>query len=312
MKTVSCGLIWALTFVVLEAAQAVFFGGVFQDHSTFVIGAAVFGVSTVGTLSWMIWRDPAQLSIAWQDRGNLIGLNLSTVGVWIAYFLALQMIEPAVVFTVFSGLVPVALVVGAAFSLSEEHVLQTRAEGLGMALVILSIVILTVVTLLGLSGFVRGGWGVALLGLTLSVASSVSFAAMMIFSERLDRHGVGPVAQFGLRFPLYVAVSLVGVCLGFDAKGPVDFNTLLPVILIGLAIIAFPLFAMQKAISLMRTMSLAIVTALGPLFVFFFQILEDRVTHAPATMAGLIIYFLGALLFAYGGTRNLKKGAARS
>lgn len=67
---------------------------------------------------------------------------------------------------------------------------------------------------------------------------------------------------------------------------------------------AFPVFAMQKAISLMSTLTLAAITALGPLFVFLFQILEGRVDYAPATMTGLIIYFTGAILAAYGGAKS--------
>ncbi|TIU11336.1 MAG: hypothetical protein E5W49_28220, partial [Mesorhizobium sp.] len=73
------------------------------------------------------------------------------------------------------------------------------------------------------------------------------------------------------------------------------------VIVIGFAIMAFPVFAMQKAISLMSTLSLAAITALGPLFVFLFQLVESRVAYAPATMTGLMIYFAGAVLAAYGG-----------
>ncbi|MCW0001851.1 hypothetical protein OE766_26925 [Pararhizobium sp. YC-54] len=74
--------------------------------------------------------------------------------------------------------------------------------------------------------------------------------------------------------------------------------------MIGFAIIAFPVFAMQKAISLMSTLTLAAITALGPLFVFLFQLVEGRVAYAPATMTGLIIHFAGAVLAAYGGARH--------
>lgn len=48
----------------------------------------------------------------------------------------------------------------------------------------------------------------------------------------------------------------------------------------------------------MSTLSLAAITALGPLFVFLFQIVERRVAYAPATMTGLMNYFTGAVLMA--------------
>jgi len=312
MNSANFGLIWAFSFVILEAAQAVFFGGVFQDYDSFLIGAAVFGVTAAGTLIWAGVRTPGQLVTARANPASLLGLNLSTVFVWVAYFFALQMIEPAIVFTIFSGLIPVSILVAAAFGVPEAARLRTRTEGLGLGVVVIGMGFLAAITLLGQSGFVRGGWTVALAGLLLTCVSAVSLAAMMIYSQRLDRLGVASVAQYGLRFPLYVVVALVSVWLGLDEKGPVDPGGLFVVVLIGFAIMAFPVFAMQKAISLMSTLTLAAITALGPLFVFLFQIVEGRVDYAPATLTGLMIYFAGAVFAAYGGARRPKGKAART
>lgn len=304
MNSATVGLIWAFTFVILEAAQAVFFGAVFQDYDSFLIGAAVFGFTAAGTLVWAGLRTPGQLAAAWTNRLSLIGLNISTAIVWIAYFFALQMIEPAVVFTIFSGLIPVAILVAAAFGVREASPLRNRVEGLGLLVVVIGVGYLVAITMLGQSGFVRGGWSVAATGLLLTCVSALSLAAMMIYSQRLDRLGVAPVAQYGLRFPLYVLVALGAAWAGLDHKGAVDPGGLVTVVLIGFVIMAFPVFAMQKAISLMSTLTLAAITALGPLFVFLFQMVEGRVDYAPATMIGLMIYFAGALLAAYGGARR--------
>ena len=312
MNSATLGLIWAFSFVILEAAQAVFFGGVFQAYDAFLIGAAVFGFSAVGTLAWTHFWSADQLLIAWNNGRALLGLNLSTAFVWIAYFFALQMIEPAVVFTIFSGLIPVAILLFSALGVQEASSLRNRIEGAGLVIIVIAVIYLAAITLLGQSGFVRGGWTVALGGLLLTGVSAISLAAMMIYSQRLDRLGVAPVAQYGLRFPLYVVVALVAAGFGLDMKGPVNLQGLLIVVLIGFVIMAFPVFAMQKAISLMSTLTLAAITALGPLFVFLFQIVESRVDYAPATMNGLAIYFTGALLAAFGGTRRSTGKAAKT
>lgn len=301
MNNAKLGLIWAFSFVILEAAQASFFGGAFQDYDSFLIGAAVFGFTAVGTLIWARIRTPNQLRIAWGNLGALLGLNLSTTFVWIAYFFALQMIEPAVVFTIFSGLIPIAILIASACGVAEASSLRNRVEGFGLGVVVIAVGYLATITILGQSGFVRGGLTDAVFGLLLTCVSAVNLAAMMIYSQRLDRLGVAPVAQYGLRFPLYVMVALIAAWLGLDAKGPIDPLGLLWVVVIGFAIMAFPVFAMQKAISLISTLSLAAITALGPLFVFVFQIIEGRVAYAPATVTGLVIYFAGAILVAYGG-----------
>lgn len=303
MNSAKTGLIWAFSFVILEAIQAVFFGGIFQDYDSFLIGAVVFGLTAAGTLLWAHFRTPGQLAIAWSIPSSLLALNVSTALVWVAYFLALQVIEPVVVFTIFSGLIPVAIVVAAVLGVPEASPLRNWVEGVGLLIVVVGMGYLAAVTLLGSSGFVRGDWTVAFAGLLLTCVAAVSLAAMMIYSQRLDRLGVAPVAQYGLRFPLYVIVALVAAWFGVDGKGSVDHGGLMFVIVIGFVIMAFPVFAMQKAISLMSTLALAGITALGPLWVFLFQIIEGRVDYAPATMAGLVIYFVGAALAAYGGAR---------
>jgi drug/metabolite transporter (DMT)-like permease len=307
MTKSTLGLIWAFSFVILEAVQAVFLGGVFQEHDSFLIGSVVFGGSAVVTLVWSATKAPDQLRIALSNKISLLILNLSTAFVWVAYFYALQMIEPAVAFTIFSGLIPITILIASTCGVREASHLRNRVEGLGIAIVILAICYLCAITLTGQSGFVRGGRIAALTGLGFTCASSVSLAVMMIYSQRLDRLGVEPTAQYGLRFPVYVLVAGCAAWIGLDAKGPADPSSLALVSLLGLLIVAFPVFAMQKAISLMSTLSLATVTALGPVFVFAFQLLEGRVAYATATMTGLTIYFVGAMLAAYGGTRKQHK-----
>ena len=51
-------------------------------------------------------------------------------------------------------------------------------------------------------------------------------------------------------------------------------------------------------------MTIAAVTALGPVIVFVLQMVEGRVAYAPATLAGLLIYMSGALVAALGAVRT--------
>ncbi|WP_299701957.1 hypothetical protein [uncultured Tateyamaria sp.] len=76
-------------------------------------------------------------------------MNISTTFVWIAYFFALQMIEPAVVFTIFSGLMPVAILAAVWFGVSEASPLRNRVEGFGLLVVVLAIAYLCAITMLG-------------------------------------------------------------------------------------------------------------------------------------------------------------------
>ena len=70
------GLLWCLCFVVLEGAQAVYFGGLFQRMDSFLIGSLVFGVTAVGAVGWTLARRPAQVRVALANPGMLLILNL--------------------------------------------------------------------------------------------------------------------------------------------------------------------------------------------------------------------------------------------
>jgi drug/metabolite transporter (DMT)-like permease len=303
MSRLRIGLFWAILSVGLEAIQAVFFGGIFQAHDSFVIGALVFGTTSAATLAWTQLRTPDQLNIAWSKQRSFLGLSLSMTIVWIAYFFALQIIEPAVIFMVFSGLIPLSILAVSRLGVPEATTPHNGIEKIGLAVIGLGVIYLWAITILSHSGFVRGGLPTAIIGLFLSATAAISLAVMMIYVHRLDRLGIAPIAQYGLRFPLYIIFSLCAIGLGIDAKGAVDTQNLAVVVLVGLVVIAFPVFAMQKAISMLATGTLATITALGPLAVFVLQFVEGRVGYATATMKVLAIYILGALLAAFGGAQ---------
>ena len=308
------GVLCALIFVSLESLQFVFFGGLFQRMDSFLIGVLVFGGTAAGAIGLTLLRRPAQLRIALANPGTLLVLNLCAAGGWIAYLLAVQLIEPAVAFTLFCGAVPLTTLVAALCGMPEASFVRNWIEACGAILIALGLAVLIAITLAGWSGFVRGGVTVALGGLALGIASGAFIAFLMLYARRLDIRGVGPMAQYGLRFPLYLVLSLGGVALGLDAKGEVPLEEIALAAALGLFIMAFPIYAMQRAVSLVPTLTIGAMTSLGPLFVFGFQIIEGRVAHAPATLLGLSIYFAGALLAAFGGSRAEVRGerAART
>lgn len=304
MSRTHLGLICCLSFVTLEAFQAVYLGSVFQNADSFAVGTAVFGISVLGcTVATAVFR-PAELAASVRSWKIVALLNLLAALTWITYFTAIQLIEPAVVFTVFSGMVPLATIVAGRFRLPEAVAPKQALVSFGNLLILLAIAVLAVITVLGHSGFVRGTWIAGLSGVLLS-AMSGSFTAMVIlFSVRLNQRGVGPLCQFGLRFMLYTLLAFAAFLFGIDAKSTnVTIDDYFWITLVGLLVIAFPLYLVQKAIPLVHSSVIAAITALGPAIVFVMQLLEGRVDYSPATLAGLAIYMVGAMLAVVGATR---------
>ena len=305
MSRPQIGLLCCLSFITLEAFQAVYLGSVFQGVDSFLIGVWVFGISVVGCTAATAMLRPTELVASIRSWKIVAALNIFAGITWTTYFIAVQLIEPAVVFTIFSGMVPLGTVIGAWLGLPEASSPKRRLVHVGNVLIFFSMVLLAAMTVLGFSGFVRGGWFAALIGVGLSALSGGCTAFVILYSVRLNGKGVGPLAQFGLRFILYTILALIAFLIGIDDK---DLHTPVGdhvwIIMIGLAVIAFPLYLVQKAVPLVSASIIAAVTALGPAMVFLMQLVDGRVGYSAATLGGLMIYFIGALMAVWGATRS--------
>ncbi len=291
------GLLYCLSFVTLEAFQAVYLGSVFQGVDSFLVGTWVFGISVVWcTLATALLR-PQELLASIRAWRIVLALNLFAGLTWSTYFIAVQLIEPAVVFTIFSGMVPLGTVVGAWMGLPEAKSQEKWFSRIGKVTILLSLLLLAAMTILGLSGFTRGGAGTAFAGVVLSAVSGGFTAFVILYSVRLNKRGVGPLAQFGLRFILYTLLAVAAFILGLDDKGSqVAPGVLAGIVAVGLAVIALPLYLVQKAVPLIPASTIAAMTALGPGMVFLMQLFDGRIAYSTATLLGLMVYMAGALL----------------
>lgn len=312
MNPRGAGLVWSFTFVILEAVQAVFFGSLFQRMDSFLVGLFVFGTSSAIALGWAALRVPTQLSHALSNPAPLLGMNVTAAGGWIAYLLAVQLIEPMVAFAIFSGMVPLTTITAARLRVPEASGSRNRLEASGNLTVGVSLLLMGGATVLGLSGFVRGSSAVAVAGVGLAALSGTLITWMLFYCRRLDSAGVGPMAQFGLRFLLYLPLSAGGVLLGLDEKEENAAADLFAALAVGLVLMAFPIYAVQRAVSLVTPLTIATITALGPIFVFLFQTIEGRIAYADATLLGLAIYSAGSLLATIGGSFAAATSARRT
>lgn len=297
-------MIWGVAFVVLESTQFVFFGGVFRRISSFVFGFLVFAITTLGFVGWAWVTAPGQIRAALARPGLLLAINVTAALSWLALLISVQLIEPAVAYTIGAGAMPIAALLFQRLGVSGGAGPRNGMEAAGVALIALAVAFLSLATVMGWSGFVRGDlqiapW-IALAGVSLAFGEGMLFTWLLILCQRIDRTGVGPGAIFGLRFPLYVLIAGAGAAVGLDSKAPLDAVEIALLVALGLLLIVPPLYALQRTVALLPTVTISVLTALGPFVIFVLQMVEGRVAYAPATLLGLAIYFAGALLAAYG------------
>lgn len=303
MNSSLAGLLWALAFVILESTQFVYFGGLFQRMSPFLFGCLVFGVIMILFTGWAALKAPGQLRIALANPAPLIGANIAATLAVGSYLLSVQLIEPAVAYTISSGTMPVTAWLAWRFGVREGDPMRNSTEALGNIFLFCGVVYLAAITIWGWSGFVRGDGGVAVAGVLLAITDGALFTWVLIYCQRLDRAGVGPGAVFGLRFPLYVFAAGSFAMFGVGQKTVIPIPDIAVMVLVGLALTIPPLYALQRAVATVSTMTISALTALGPFAIFGLQMLEGRVEYSQATLAGLFVYFTGALLAALGAVK---------
>ena len=105
------GLVWAFAFVILESLQTVYYGGLFQDVSPFVFGFTVFGLTSVCFFAVALWRHRDEARRAFAQFTTLVLVNLTAAGSWLAYLSSVQLIEPAIAYTIGAGVMPMTALI---------------------------------------------------------------------------------------------------------------------------------------------------------------------------------------------------------
>jgi len=308
MNKALLGVILAFGFVLLESTQFVFFGGLLQRMSTFEFGFLVFGLTCAGFIGWTLLRSPEQVWGAFANPKPLIAVNVCAVLTFGCSLMSVQLLEPAITYTISAGTMPITTYVLHKCGVGEGEDMRNRTEAMGNILLFIGVVYLGVITVSGWSGFVRGDWYVALAGVLLAVADGVFFTWILILSQRMGNTGMGPGAVLGMRLPLFVLVAGGFAAIGVDKKEVLELSEITFVVVVGLLLTIPPLYLVQKAVSLISTLTLSAITALGPFIIFVLQIFEARVDYATATLVGLAFYCLGSLLSAIGAIKATRGG----
>ena len=305
MSKSTIGLIFGFAFVLLESIQFVYFGGLFQHMNSFQFAFLVFALTVILFIGWAAWKHPIQLKNALSRPKELLMINIGAVISFTAYLTSVQLLEPAITYTISCGIMPLTAYLLHRFGIREGEDMRNRFEQIGNSLILIGILFLVLITVNGLSGFVRGGTAAAITGVLLAITDGVFFTLILVYSQLLNLGGVGPATVLGVRMPLYVLVAATVYYLAPNFPQPTrlgDSETLLYV-LTGFLLLVPPLYFMQKAVSMLSTLTVSTLTALGPFAIFSMQFIEGRIEYSALTIIGLVIYVTGAILAAIGSVR---------
>lgn len=281
----------------MEAVQTVYFGNVLQRISPFLLGSTVFGISSILSVGIAIWMQPNQLARIRDNLGPIIRVNLFGSVAWLSYLTSIKNIEPAVAFTVFSASVPLTIL----------FLEKTRPRGFGLAgsiLLLFAIFFLGATAALGMSGHPVQSVQSTLSSVLGCVIAGVSISLVLLQSKQLNLAGLSALVVFGLRFMLFTAISFVAFLYLHSTQHPFNLDVV-GIIVLGILLLAVPLYAVQRAIDISDARTVGVFTAFAPLMVVVLQVIEGRVEFSLVTVEGILIYASGAAFLALDEIRRV-------
>jgi len=297
MPSALLGLGCLLVFAVSQAVRDTYFGSVFQSVSFFLIAILAFGGSTLVFGLWALCRNRRQIRTLIDHAGLLFALNTTTAAAWIMFFFALKNLEPAIVSTLYTGIGPTAVLAFSALGLAMAKRTDIgRFEFVGHCGVLASLIAIAVVAVLGQSGLSGPSVETRLAAVVLAIAGGVLITVGHMIARRLGDLGVGSVALMGLRFPLTLGIAAVAE-FSLDHNLPQPNVETLPLLAAAaFALIVIPSFFLQLGIARTSPLTVNVIRALGPAFVFAAQQFDGRLHFSGGTLACILAFVLFEIL----------------
>jgi drug/metabolite transporter (DMT)-like permease len=307
----AAGFLLSLTFVGLASVRDVYLGGLVQRVSPLLVAVTAFTLCTLVFLAVALVRDRAGLARLVEHRGRLVWVNATTALAWLSFFFALRAAEPALVQILFFGVGPLSVawldgrLMGSAPTglTSTERRLQAGLLG--------CLLLAVLIVLGGFSGLDAGRPARAVVGIFLALAGGTSIAVSSLLCRTLNDAGVRPATLMGLRFP--GAVLLAGLLIPLSGDDPLAAVTPAGLAGVGLAsllLIVLPSYVNQIGVALASPVTVRAVLALGPVLVFFLQLLEGRVSSSRATLTACVLYALVTIAGAVARRRTVARVTA--
>jgi drug/metabolite transporter (DMT)-like permease len=227
---------------------------------------------------------------------TVLAINVTTALAWSCYFFGLSRLEPSVVNTLHSAMGPLTVVALATLGapLAQTGAVR-RGEYFGTAGMALAVVGLWWVVLSGNSGLPASDAGADLVSLALLLVSGSMITVSLLYCKRLHDQGISAEAVTSVRYlALIVLAGAVLLC-----KGQVPVITtaggLATLSVVATLLIVLPLFALQVGIAHTAPLTAHVLRALGPVFVFACEQLDDRMSYSTPTLACILVYSAAAV-----------------
>ncbi|WP_312872041.1 DMT family transporter [Amycolatopsis dendrobii] len=271
-------------FAFLTAALDVFAGNQLQAQDPATVAAISFTLAALFFLGGdMLRRGPAATFRPLRDhRYDVLMINVTTAVTWLSMLYALKFLEPAIVNVVGLALGPLLTVLVSPVLRPGTKLLRTE--------VVISLFIGVMIAMLvwgsftGHSAVGERSTADTAIGIALTLLTGLGSVTNVIYSKRLSDAGLKPQSVLAVRFFLMLALTWTLVAVN---DHPAVGTAFLPSLMIAVVGVAAPLYLLQVGIKHTEPITASILLTLSPLFAFFLQLPDQRLTPSALTFAGV-------------------------
>jgi drug/metabolite transporter (DMT)-like permease len=301
----TAGFLVSVVFVCLAAVRDVYLGSLFQRITPLLIAVVAFSLCTVLFLPALV-RSHESLSAIGRHLGDLFWVNITTAAAWLAFLYALKLIEPSIVQILYSGIGPLSVIwIERNLFAAGGEVSLTRAERLNYLALLATLAFSAGIVMAGLSGTAGTSVADAALGIILAAGGGILISVSTMVCRKLNDAGVTPTALLSLRFPA-TAVSAAAVLSFSPPSLPGGLAWIDAVMVLALLFIIVPSYVNLVAISLASPLTVRVVLGVGPVLIFFCQMIEGRLVASPYSLVAAALYGVTAVSAAIARQRAIR------
>lgn len=293
LSAVSIGYIALLSAAILLASGSVFIGAYSATIPPTVI--AFVGFTGAAIAAWLL-PTGMRPELRRGDLFLLAGANLATVCVFISYYYALTLAEPALVAATQSGSSPLfAFVV--ALLVPQIVPPEGRLARLSLLLVLIAVLLTVVVAATDLSGLEIVSSGQALLGMALALISGASTYVLTVLLKALGRRGWSTVQIIRFRFVFIMMLTgwfSLGTSEGQAALRLILTTSLLPLCL---AFVALPMFLIQTGVLRLPVITVLMAINAIPVLTYVIQLADGRISMSVWSLVATVMTTVGIVAY---------------
>lgn len=273
------GILLIFSFNILSGVQAVYLSGMLKKADVFSTLILTFLlVSLYFYVAQSISKKPL-VETRWKDW---IGVNLTTAGSWLGFFIALKYIEPAISSALANSIGPLATILITVFILRKD---KLSAPQLFTALgVMVSMIFMINSTFSGHSAMGYIDRDDAILGVVMSFVCGISMVLNTLASKSLNQKGVSPGQIMSSRFIFLIIIAFL-ICdkpvLVYTAT--TFYWEILMIAVVGNII---PLYCLQLGIKKSEPLTVSLSLVAAPVIFIFIQMVNDHLYFSMNSLLG--------------------------